>query len=191
MLIELLKLAGIFFRIGLFTVGGGMAIVPMIQKDMVAFGYMTIEESIDVIAISQMTPGPFAVNAATFVGMRLFSVPGAVAATVGMILPSILITLVVARFFFGINKHPVVQSVLYGVRPVVLGLIAWAGITVAVAAFFGSGASAGLSADLSAFRLDLPVILIAAVLTAAMLKTKVSPILYTLGAGVLGAIILR
>ena len=185
---DLFYLFWLFFKIGILTIGGGMAIVPLIQEEMISRGYMTVQSSIDIIAISQMTPGPFAINAATFVGMSLYGLAGATFATLGMVLPSIVIVLFVSRSFFGINKNPLVQSILYGVRPVVLGLIAYSGIGITFTSFFGD------KFDLltnRAVSLDLPVAAIAVVLSVLMLKTKISPIWYIAAAGIFGAVFLR
>ncbi|MDR2671504.1 MAG: chromate transporter [Oscillospiraceae bacterium] len=167
-------------RVGLFTFGGGLAIVPLIQQNLVGAGFMTARESVDMIAISQMTPGPFAINAATFAGTKLAGIPGALIATLGMVLPSVLIALLVAKFFFSAYKSQGVQSTLSGIRPVVLALIAGAGLTVARETFFLTGGS-----------VDLPAILLAALVFALLRCTKAGPVWLLTACGLLGALFLR
>ncbi len=96
---ELVWLYLIFLKIGFFTIGGGMAMLPLMQKELVSRELMTLAETVDMVAISQMTPGPFAVNAATFAGMKLYGVAGAAVATLGVITPSVVLTMIVAKFF--------------------------------------------------------------------------------------------
>jgi chromate transporter len=167
-------------RVGLFTFGGGLAIVPLIQQNLVGAGFMTASESVDMIAISQMTPGPFAINAATFAGTKLAGIPGALIATLGMVLPSVLTALLVAKFFFSAHKSQGVQSTLSGIRPVVLALIAGAGLTVAREAFLPGGGT-----------IDLPAILLAALVFVLLRFTKAGPVWLLTGCGLLGALFLQ
>ena len=94
-----LELFATFFKIGLFTIGGGYAMLPMIQADVLAKGWMTAEELVNFIAVSESTPGPFAVNVSTYIGAELAGLSGALCATLGVVLPSFLIILLVARFY--------------------------------------------------------------------------------------------
>lgn len=177
---ELLQLFFMCLKIGVFTFGGGLAIVPLIQQNLMAGGFMTLEESVDMIAISQMTPGPFAINAATFAGMKLAGIPGALAATAGMALPSILITLLVAKFFFSFHKTRGVQAALSGIRPAVLALIAGSVWIVARQTFVsGSGG------------IDIASLFIALTVFVLVWRTKASPVLLLLACGLLGAAFLR
>jgi len=142
------ELFWLFFRIGLFSIGGGYAMIPLIQQDMVGAGYMTASQVTDMVAISQMTPGPIAVNAATFAGMNAMGVGGAVIATIGAVLPCALISVILARFFCRSMDSALVQSVLYGMRPVVVSLIAGVMITFAASSLFlpGGGMELGAAA---------------------------------------------
>lgn len=88
----------VFFRIGLFTIGGGYALLPMIQKEVTGLNWLTNQEFADILAISEVTPGPFSVNAATFVGFRLAGLPGSLVATFSLVLPSFLIILFLGKF---------------------------------------------------------------------------------------------
>lgn len=144
----MLNLFWIFFRIGLFSIGGGYAMIPLIQQDLVGAGYMTLTQVTDMVAISQMTPGPIAVNAATFAGMNAMGVGGALVATIGVVLPCALISALVARFFFKSMDSALVQGALYGMRPVVVSLIAGAMITFAASSLImpGGGLEPGAAA---------------------------------------------
>ncbi len=179
-MIRLLQLFWLCFRVGLFTFGGGAAIVPLIQQNLVSEGFMSMDESVDMIAISQMTPGPFAVNAATFAGTKLAGILGACVATLGMVLPSVLITLCIARFFFSFNKKPSVQAALSGIRPVVLALIAASIWSIAHKALFVTG-----------FAPDIPAMVIAVLVFGLLWRTKVSPALLMVVCGAFGALFLR
>lgn len=118
-----------FFKIGAFSFGGGYAMIPLMQKEVVsAHRWLTIHQVTDVIAISQMTPGPIAINLATFVGFRVAGVVGAVAATLGVITPSMILIVVLAGLFLRFQQLTIVQAILKGIRPVVVGLITLAGV---------------------------------------------------------------
>ena len=104
-----LELFVTFFKIGLFTIGGGYAMLPLIQADVQAHGWMTAEELVNFIAVSESTPGPFAVNVSTYVGAELAGLPGALCATLGVVLPSFLIILLVARFYAAFRSSAISQ----------------------------------------------------------------------------------
>jgi len=176
-----LRLYFTFFKIGLFTIGGGYAMIPLIQQELSA-NYMSMEEIIDIIAISGVTPGALSVNAATFTGMRLYSWPGAVVGILGVITPSLVITTLIALFFFGINQKPPVKAALYGIRPAVWALILTAAIKFAQSALLLPG---------GAFRPDYINIAVFAVVFICMVRfKKISPIVFILGAGAFGAVFL-
>ena len=113
----------VFFLIGLFTFGGGYAMIPMIQSEVVGRGWISSSALTDFIAISEATPGPFAINIATFVGSQTAGVLGAVCSTIGVVLPSFIIILLVAFVMTKIIKNRFVQGALRGIRPVILALI--------------------------------------------------------------------
>ncbi|HZK33734.1 MAG TPA: chromate transporter [Bacillota bacterium] len=131
----LLELFLTFAKIGLFTIGGGYAMIPLIQEEIVERSWMTLEGVIDIIAISEMTPGPFAINAATFIGIQQHGLLGAVFATTGVVAPTFIIVLLVARYFTKFKDHPLVQGLLKGIRPAVIGLIATATFTIIKSVF--------------------------------------------------------
>ena len=119
----LLKLYITFFKIGLFTFGGGYAMLPLIQQEMIQHGWLTAEQFMDIVAVSQMTPGAIAINNATFIGFKLAGVPGVLATTLGVISPSLMIVLIIAAIFNKFADNKFVQRAWSGIRPAVVGLI--------------------------------------------------------------------
>lgn len=127
-----------FLQIGLFSFGGGYAAMPLIQEQVVkTHGWLTMHEFTDLVTLSQMTPGPIAVNSATFVGLKIAGVPGALLATVGCILPSCLIVTLIAKLYLKYKKMAMLQGVLNSLRPAVVAMIASAGISIMITAFWG------------------------------------------------------
>ena len=136
-----LELFYVFFLIGAFTFGGGYAMIAMIQQQVEARGWMNTEELIDFVAIAESTPGPIAVNMATFVGTQMGGIFGAVCATLGVVLPSFIVILIVARCYQAFCKSKWVQAVMSGLKPAVVGLIGAALLTVAGSVFFPQGSA--------------------------------------------------
>lgn len=121
----ILQLFTIFFKIGAFTVGGGYAMIPLIEAEIVTKkGWVTKEDFLDLLAIAQSTPGVFAVNIAIFIGYRLRGVRGCLVTALGAILPSFLIILCIALFFLRFKENPTVEAIFKGIRPAVVALIA-------------------------------------------------------------------
>ena len=132
---RLLEIFAIFFKIGLFTIGGGYAMLPIIQKEVVETkGWMDDEEFLDAISLTNSLPGPLAINAATFVGYRVCKVKGVLAAVLGAASPSVIIILTVAMVFSNLTEYPVVQYIFDGIRPAVVALILYALIKLAKSA---------------------------------------------------------
>lgn len=179
-----------FFKIGLFTIGGGYAMIPLIQDNLVGSGYMTTQEVIDMIAISQMTPGPFSVNAATFAGMKAAGVLGAVVSTLGVVAPSLIITLIVAKYFFNLQEKTIVKGSLYGIKPVVAALIAATSLSLALASFFPLGYNVSTVNNFFG-SIDYIAIMIAILSFIAIVRYKVSAIITIICAAVLGVLIYR
>ncbi|UNC90972.1 chromate transporter [Candidatus Contubernalis alkaliaceticus] len=120
-----------FLKVGLFSFGGGYVMLPLIEKEVIRTNaWLTYNEFIDIIAIAEMTPGPIAINLATFVGFRVGGIPGALASTLGVVLPSFVIILIIARFLQKFYKLPLVQAAFKGLRPAVIALISLAAITI-------------------------------------------------------------
>lgn len=174
-----------FLQIGLFSIGGGYAALPLIQHQVVEVnGWMSIGEFADLLTISQMTPGPIAINGATFVGMQIAGIPGALAATAGCVLPSFLIVLLLAVFYKKYGKSNIIQGALAGLRPVVVVLIAVAGIDILKLAFFGEhGMAKGLSG------INITGIALFAVGLFALRKWKLNPIVIMTASGIAGIIL--
>ncbi|MCL2819528.1 MAG: chromate transporter [Oscillospiraceae bacterium] len=126
-----------FFITGLFMFGGGLAAIPFLQQMGEKTGWFTTTQLMDMIAVSEATPGPIGVNMATYAGYTVAGIPGGIIATVGIIMPSIIISLIIARLLVKFKENPLVQSALYGLRPASLGLIAAAGMTVLCLVLFG------------------------------------------------------
>lgn len=132
-----------FLQIGLFSIGGGYAAMPLIQNEAVTkHGWLSLAEFTDLITIAEMTPGPIAINSATFVGTRVAGFPGALIATFGCILPSIIIVSVLAFVYYRFKNLSVLQSVLSSLRPAVVALIAGAGLSILSMVAFGGEAAA-------------------------------------------------
>ena len=127
----LLQLFLSFVQIGLFSVGGGYAAIPLIQEQTVALhGWLTADEFMTLAIIAEMTPGPIAVNGATFVGLKVAGLPGALAATLGCILPSLVIVSLLSLLYRRCREMPLLQGVLGALRPAVVALIASAGLNM-------------------------------------------------------------
>ena len=170
-----------FFKIGLFTFGGGYAMLPLIQKEVLNHGWMEIEEIINFIAVSESTPGPFAINCATYVGMETGGVLGAVCATLGVVLPSFIVILCVARFYKKFKESKIVSSVMTGLRPAVIGLIGSALVSMILTVFLPNGFDFGGIAIP-----DLLVSLAIAVVMTVLVFKKVHPIIIIVLSAVAG-----
>ena len=167
-----------FFQIGLFSFGGGMAAMPLIQAQVVdRHGWLTMAEFTDLITISEMTPGPIAVNSSTFVGTRIGGTLGAFVATFGCILPSCLIVSLLAWLYFRYQNLSYIQGTLKGLRPAIVALIASAGLSILTLALQGANGINWLGA----------LLFLAAFLV--LRKWKPDPIYVMLGCGVLGGIL--
>ena len=178
-----LQLFYTFFKIGLFGFGGGYAMLSMIQGEVVTrYGWLTAQEFTDIVAISQMTPGPIGINAATYVGFTATgSVWGSIMATSAVVFPSFLLMLTISKFFLKYQKHPVVESVFKGLRPAVVGLLASAALVLMTEENFGSP-----TADLRSFCISCALFVAAFIGTR---RFKVSPILMIVLCGAVGYLV--
>ena len=122
--VSLLQIFGVFAKIGAFTIGGGYAMIPIIQREMSRRGWISDDELPDIVALSQSAPGVMAVNISIFAGYRLRGIPGSIAATLGSVTPSFVIILAIAMFFSAFKDNPWVERAFKGIRPVVISLIA-------------------------------------------------------------------
>lgn len=175
-----LQLFWSFLQIGLFSFGGGYAAMPLIQGQVVSsHGWLTMSEFTDLITISQMTPGPIAVNSATFVGLKIAGIPGAVVATVGCILPSCIIVTILAKLYLRYRSMDMLQGVLHSLRPAVVAMIASAGVQILITAFWGNGI------EISLFGTKWIMILIFAICILLLRSTKLNLIWVMVLAGVM------
>lgn len=181
---QLLRLAVVFFKIGLFSIGGGYAIIPLIQSQVVErFGWVSLQTFTDIITISQMTPGPLAVNTSTFVGIQIAGIWGAVFATVGCVISGICISILLYRFFKKHRESVYVLKVLNGLKASSLGLIISAAVTILLLAFTGNDKPGSIeSVDLIAVTIFLGAF-------AAIRKWKINPVFVMVIAGVAGGIV--
>ena len=172
-----------FLKIGLFTFGGGYAMLQMIQEEVAAHGWLNQSELINFIAVSESTPGPFAVNIATFVGTRTGGIFGGLCATLGVILPSFVIILIVARCYQKFKSNKLVVGAMNGLKPAVVGLIAAALLSLSGTVFFPQGLSATVFGT-AHFYVSLGIFAVAVVLA----FKKLHPILIVLISAVIGII---
>ena len=169
-----------FLQIGMFSFGGGYAAMPLIQGQVVILhGWLTMSEFTDLITISQMTPGPIAVNSATFVGMKIAGIPGAVVATAGCILPSCIIVTILARLYLKYRNLDLLQGVLKSLRPAVVAMIASAGILILKDAFWGNGESMSFAGT------EWSMVMIFGICVLLLQKKKMNPIWVMVLAGVM------
>lgn len=177
-----LKLFWGFLKIGLFSFGGGYAAMPLIQEQVVSMhNWLSMAEFTDLITISQMTPGPIAINSATFVGIKIAGIPGALVSTAGCILPSCIIVLMIAKLYMKYRGMHMLQGILNSLRPAVVAMIASAGISVLITALWGSAeliSLAGINWVLAAIFVLCVVLL---------RKFRMNPILVMVLAGVVKA----
>ncbi len=132
----LLTLFLTFLEIGAFTFGGGYAMLPLIKEKVLEHGWLALSELVDFIAVSESTPGPFAINMATYVGKVTGGVLGSVCSTLGVVLPSFVIILIVAKCYERFKESSLVKGMMTGLRPAVIGMIGTALISVGATVFF-------------------------------------------------------
>lgn len=173
----LAKLFLSFLKIGLFSFGGGYAALPLIQEEVVELNQrLSLSEFNDLITISQMTPGPIAVNSATFVGTRIAGLPGALAATIGCVLPSAVIVGTISYFYKKYKNLDVMSNILYFLRPAIVSMILIAGVQILKTAFFGENV-------VSLANIDYLMVGIFVLALSLMYKTKIDPIKLMVASG--------
>ncbi|NLY71115.1 MAG: chromate transporter [Clostridiales bacterium] len=169
----------IFFRVGLFGFGGGYAILPLIYQGIQELGYMSATEFSRLVAISQVTPGPIAINAATYVGHKYEGLFSAIMATFGVVAPSIILVLIVYHFMSKFKKSETLNGVLKGIRPATIGLLGSAVVFLAQESIF------------TGYSLNLLPAIFCLVTVFLCGKFRIHPITLTIAAGILGAFIIR
>ena len=179
-MMELLQLFLAFAKIGLLTVGGGMAMLPLVRSEMLAHDWLTELEFVDILGLSEATPGPLVVNCATFVGWRVAGLPGAVTATLALLTPSLVCVLLFGMVWRCYRHHPGMTRVLAVLRPIVAGLI------LAVALRLCRVVLGGAAADGEGIQAWRPL-LVAGTVCLGVLYGKVSPVLLLLAGAGIGA----
>jgi len=181
----LLKLFGVFFKIGIFTFGGGYAMIPLIQEEVMKYNWVDSYNSlIDFIGISQSTPGAFAVNIGTFIGFEQAGILGAIFATLGVVLPSFIIILIIAMVFKKFKENPYVKGLLSGISPVVPGIIMSVAISFILRSVFNV-----TDLKFSDFKIQIGAIIIfIVVFSVSKLKKRVHPIYLVLISAVMGLV---
>ena len=185
-----LRLFWEFFKTGLFAVGGGMATLPFLYSMSDATGWFTHAQLADMIAVSESTPGPIGVNMATYVGFSTAGIPGAVVATLGLITPSVIIILIIARVLAAFRQNKVVDAAFYGLRPCSVGLIAAAGLLVVKIALFDVDLYRQTGVLMNLFQwkaIALAAVLIVLTRYVKPLK-KLHPVFFILGSAAIGAL---
>ena len=172
-----------FFKIGAFTFGGGYAMLPLIQEEVLNNGWLELEKIINFIAVSESTPGPFAINMATYVGLETGGFLGAVSATLGVVLPSFIIILIVANFFEKFKTNKIVAGCMTGLKPAVIGLIGSAVISIGKTVFFKEGFTLSVFSSID-FYISFVIFSVMSVLA----FKKVHPILIICISAVIGII---
>lgn len=168
-----------FFKIGMFSFGGGLAMLPFIQEIVLKHNWISKNEFLDIVAISQVTPGPIAINAATFVGNKVKGIPGAFIATLGCIFPSFIIILIISNIFYKFKKNKRKEFFFKGVKPVILSLIVFAGVIVAKPTF--------TNPDIS---IPIKTIFIFILTFLGIQFVKINPIIFLILSALLGLIII-
>lgn len=177
-----LKLFWSFLQVGAFSFGGGYAALPLIQSIVVENnGWLTVTEFTDLITISQMTPGPIAINSATFVGLQIAGAGGAIATTIGNITPSFLLVTFIAWLYTKYNSLDILQNVLKALRPAVVAMISTAGLSLLITALWGNDAIVFSGTS-------IPAVVLFIISMILLIKFKKSPILVMVLAGVLNVV---
>ena len=176
---KLLRLAVTFFQIGLFSIGGGYAIIPLIQEQVVErFAWVSQKTFTDIITISQMTPGPLAVNTSTFIGIQIAGIPGAVLATFGCVISGISISAFLYRLF----QHYIIE-LLNGLKAASLGLIISAAFTILLLSFTGTSVVSEIkTADWTAVLVFLASLFM-------LRRWRVNPVAVMIGTGIVGGLV--
>ena len=186
----LLRLFWEFFKTGLFAVGGGMATLPFLYNMSATTGWFTEAQLADMIAVSESTPGPIGVNMATYVGFSTAGIPGAVVATAGLVTPSVIIILLIARVLAAFRQNKYVDAAFYGLRPCSVGLIAAAGLMVVKIALFDFDLLQSTGRLLDLFNLKALILAAVILVLTRFVKPlkKLHPVVFILGSALVGVL---
>ncbi|WP_227940341.1 chromate transporter [Alkalihalobacillus deserti] len=169
-----------FFMIGFVSFGGGYAMIPLIQEEVVTrHQWMSVQDFTDVIAVAGMSPGPIATNSAIFIGYEQMGISGAIFSVLGMILPSLMIILAIGSVFYKIQKSVMMKSAFYGLRSIITGLIIYAAVMFAI--------NNGLVSSISWHSVSLLLIFVLSLL--ALIRYRIHPVYVILLSGIVGAAI--
>lgn len=179
-----------FFKTGLFAVGGGMATLPFLNAMSLKTGWFTQSQLIDMIAVSESTPGPIGVNMATYVGFTSGGLLGSIVATLGLIIPSIVIILIIAKFLAKFKDSHVVKSIFYALRPTSTALIAAAGVPVIMLSLTNSDAYKVSGSVLDFFNFGAIILAIILFILTNKIKftNKLHPVVFIAASAILGII---
>lgn len=169
-----------FLMIGFVSFGGGYAMIPIIHTEVAQHGWMTTQQFTNAIAIAGMSPGPIAANSAILVGYSTAGITGAIISTLGTLLPSIIIVIIVATFFSKLNHYPIVQWMFYGLRPIVTSLVIYAAISFALS---------NKLINLNDFHQTLSFLLIFGLSLVALIKLRWHPVYIILLSGLIGVVL--
>ncbi|MGB6128097.1 MAG: chromate transporter [Psychrilyobacter sp.] len=172
----LLKLFTMYFKIGLFNFGGGLASIPLLQNELEKNGFMGYDEFLNVLSISQMTPGAIAMNTATFVGNKVAGIPGAVVATTALALPSIIVILILAKVLQQLEENIYKRAIFFVLKSLTTALILYAGYMIARATWLIEN------------KIEIKTIAISLLMFGIAYKKKINPVILIISSGVLGYI---
>lgn len=168
-----------FFKLGLVSFGGGYAMIPLIQKEVESHHWLSMSQFTDMIAVSAMAPGPIATNTASILGYKIAGIPGALVACFSVSLPSLLLILIVGQLFIKYQNHHSVKAAFYGLRPTIVGIIAYAAIKFAI--------SNGIVGGSNFIDIKSSILLVVAFIL--LIRTKFHPAYLILASGIIGVII--
>ena len=181
----LLDIVLTFMQIGILSFGGGYVAIPLVEHQVVEVkGWMSLSEFADVLAIDELTPGPIAVNVATFVGQRMAGVAGSIAATLGCILPSIILSLILLHFYRKYRQSGFIRAIMACLQAMVVALIASTALRMVMNALFKSGS---LTVPLT--QIDITALIIFAVFLFVKRKWKLDPLKIVIGSGLAGILL--
>jgi len=170
----LLKLFTMYFKIGLFNFGGGLASIPLLQNELEKNGFMGYDEFFNVLSISQMTPGAIAMNTATFVGNKVAGIPGAIVATMALALPSIIVILILAKVLQQLEENIYKRAIFFVLKSLTTALILYAGYMIARATWIIEN------------KIEIKTIIISLLMFGIAYKKKINPVILIISSGVLG-----
>ena len=190
--ISLLELFFIFFYVGLFTIGGGLVAITLMEETIVARGLISPEQFYNMVAISESTPGPVGVNIATYIGYELYGVFGAIVTSFGEILPSLICIMIIAQFLKSFQQKPIVKSVFYFLRPASTGLIFVAAIQVFVIALMNIPSDFSVLKTFIGWKnlFDWQSMYFYVIAVFVLFKIKVHPILLIISGAIFGILFL-